>query len=127
MDRVLGRVDVGDEVSDSAFVVELDRLAAGALVGEDDAQPAREEGRLAQPLLQRLGRELELLEDLCVGQERNRRAGVVLLRLADDGEIGVGDAAGEFLAINLSVTAHFRDQPLGERVHNRHADAVQAA
>ncbi len=77
VDRVLGRVHVRDEVPDPALVLELDRLAAGALVGEDDVQPRGEEGRLAQPLRQRLGRELELLEDLRVGEEGDDRAALL--------------------------------------------------
>src|SRR5262249_8777092 len=66
VDAVLRRVHVRDEVPDAALVVELDGLPAGPLVGEDDAQPARQERRLAQPLLEPVGRELDLVEDLCV-------------------------------------------------------------
>ena len=40
VDRLLRLVDVGDEVLDPALVVELDRLAVGALVDELDAQAA---------------------------------------------------------------------------------------
>ena len=127
VDRVLRSVDVRNEVSDPALVVELDLLAAGTLVGQDDPQAAGEKGRLAQPLLQRFGRELELLEDLRIGQERDRRARVALLRLTDDRQICVGRAPSEFLAINLFVASNFRDQPLGEGVHDGDADAVQAA
>ena len=50
VDRVLRLVDVGDEVLDPALVVELDPLAAGALVGERDPQAAGEERRLAEAL-----------------------------------------------------------------------------
>ena len=116
-----------DEISDAALVVELDGLAAGALVGQDDAQAAREERRLAQPLLQRLGGELHLLEDLGVRKERDRRAGVALVGVADDCDIAVRNAARELLAVHLAVAANFCDQPLGERVHDGDAHAVQAA
>src|SRR5204862_4432335 len=77
MHRVLRRVDVRDEVPDPAFVVELNALAAGALVAEADAQAAREKGRLAQALAERLVRPVDLLEDLAVGKERDRRAGLL--------------------------------------------------
>src|SRR5204862_5274133 len=78
VDWILRRVDVRDEVADPALVVELDRLAAGALVGEDDAQPAREKCRLAEPLRQRFRGELALFEDLRARKDRDRRSRVVL-------------------------------------------------
>ena len=37
------------------------------------------------------------------------------------------NAAGEFLAVDLAVARDLGDEPLGERVHDRDADAVQAA
>ena len=116
-----------DEVSDPTFVVEFDNLAAGALVGQDDPQATREERRLAQPLLQRFGRELQLLEDLRVGQERDRRPRVAVVRVADHCQIRVGDAAREFLAVELAVAAHFGDQPFGQRVDDGHTHAVEPA
>ena len=77
--------------------------------------------------IERLRRELELLEDLGVGQEVDRRARVALLGLADDLHVGGGLAAGELLAVDLAVAADLGDEPLRERVHDRDADAVQAA
>ena len=127
VDPVLGRVDVRDEVADAAFVMELHGLAAGALVREDDAQPASQEGRLAQPLLQRVGRVLDLVEDLGVGQEHDRGARVVLFGLADDLDIPVRNAPREILAIDLAAAPDLCDEPLGQRVHDGHADAVQPA
>jgi hypothetical protein len=65
---ILRLVDVRDEVLDAALVVELDRVAAvGALVGQADPQPARQERGLPEALAERLGGELGLLEDLRVG------------------------------------------------------------
>jgi hypothetical protein len=127
VDRVFRSVDMGDEVSDSALVMELDLFAAGTLVGQDDPQATRQESRLTQALLQRFGRELEVFEDLRVGQVRDRRAGVALLRLADHCQVRVGHTSGELLAIDLLIAAHFRDQPLRESVHDGDTDAVQAA
>ena len=125
VDRVLARVHVRDEVADPALVVELLGLPARPLVAEHDPQAAREERRLAQALDERRGGELDLLEDLAVGEERDRRAG--LLRLADDLEVGLGHAARELLAVDLPVAADLGDEPLGERVDDRDADAVEAA
>ena len=47
--------------------------------------------------------------------------------LADDLHVARRLAALELLAVDLAVAAHLGDQPLGERVHDRDADAVQAA
>ena len=68
VDRVLRLVDVRDEVADATLVVELDRLAVGALVDELDVEALREEGRLAQPLRERARVDVERLEDLRVGE-----------------------------------------------------------
>ena len=125
VDRILRRVHVRDEIPDPAFVVELDVLAAGALVGEADPQPARQERGLAQALAERLVRPVDLLEDLGVRQERDRRAGV--RRLAGDLEARRRLAARELLAVELAVAPDLGGQPLGECVHDGDADAVEAA
>ena len=66
-----------------------------------------------------------VLEHDGVGLEAHGRAGVV--RLADDGH-GLRDiAAGEFHLIDLPIFVHVHFQPLGQRVDDRGADAVQAA
>src|SRR3954452_2882778 len=123
--RVLRLVDVADEVLDTALVVKLDAIATRALVGEDDAQAARQERRLAEALPQRLGGELELVEYLGVGQEGDRHPGLVRdpARL----HVALRHTAGELLAVDLAVTLDIGDQPFRERVHDRRADAVQAA
>ena len=72
--RVLRLVDVRDEVADAALVVELLGRARRPLVAQHDPERARQEGGLAQALGEGRGRELRLLEDLAVGQERDRRA-----------------------------------------------------
>ena len=69
VDRILVLVDVGTELADPALVVELDLLAAGALVAEADPQAARQEGGLLQALAERLVRPVDFFEDLPVGQE----------------------------------------------------------
>ena len=123
--RVLRGVHVLDEVADPALVVELDRRALGALVDELDAQPARQEGRLAQALRQRVRCEVDLLEDLLVGQEADRRAGAV--SRPDLLHVVLRLAALELLAVDRAVHVHVGDQPFGKRVHDRDSDAVQAA
>ena len=47
--------------------------------------------------------------------------------VADDLHVALRDAARELLPVHLPVAAHLGDQPLGERVDDRDADAVQAA
>ncbi len=128
MDRVLRVVDVRDEVTDAALVMELDRLAVGALVDELDVEPLREEGGLAEALRNRAGLDVELLEDLGVGEEPDRRAGrLVGLHLPDGLHVARRLAALELLAVDVAVAAHLGDETLGERVHDRDADAVEAA
>ncbi len=63
--------------------------------------------------------------DLGVGQEGDRGAGVGCL--ADDVEVGRGVPAHELLAVELAVALDLGGQPLRERIHNRDADAVEAA
>ncbi len=122
---VLARVDVRDEVADAALVVELLGLAAGTLVDEPDAQTARQERRLAEALGEGRGRELRLVEDLRVRQERHGRPG--LLRLADDLHVTLRHAPREGLAMDLAVAADLDDEPLRERVHDGEADSMQAS
>ena len=124
---VLRLVHVCDEVPDPALVVELVPVVALTLVDERDAKPTRQERRLAQPLDEGLHGELELLEDLRVGEERDRRAGLVGLRLADDLDARLRNAAGELLPVDGAVAAHLGDEPLRERVDDGDADAVEAA
>ena len=47
--------------------------------------------------------------------------------VADDLHVALRDAARELLAVDLAVAPHLGDEPLGERVHDRDADAVEAA
>src|SRR5437868_6161778 len=71
--------------------------------------------------------DLELLEDLGVGEERDRRAGVIVFgHLAEDLHVAERFAALELLPVDLAVATHHGDEPLGERVDDRDANAVQA-
>src|SRR6266404_1890509 len=128
VDRVLGLVDVRDEVADPALVLELDGLAVCALVDQLDVQALREERGLAQPLCDRGHVDVELLEHLRVGQEGDRRPRRISLgHLPDDLHVAGRVTPLEFLPVDIAVAAHLGDESLGERVHDRDADAVQAA
>ena len=53
--------------------------------------------------------------------------GLVLRSHADRLHVRRGLAASELLPVHLAVASHLGDEPLGERVDDRDADAVQAA
>ena len=127
VDRVLLGVDVTDEVANPALVVELLRPLAAALVGEADAEAARQERGLTQALPERVAGEVELLEDLGVGEERDRRARVALVGGAGDLELRHRVPARELLPVHLPVAAHLCHEPLGQGVDDRDADPVEAA
>src|SRR5690606_25930028 len=96
-----------------------------ALIRDDDAQPLVQERELAQAVRERVERVVQVREDFRVrleGDARTRR-----LRLADDLEIRALDAARIALAIDLAATLNLDLEPLGQRVHHAHADAVQTA
>ncbi len=98
VDRVLVVVDVLDEVADAAGVLVADRLAAGAVVDELDAQVFGEERGLAQALREDAEIEVDLLEDVGVGHERDGRTRRrTLLELAELLEGADGGAALEAL------------------------------
>ena len=113
-----------DERDDAAFVLELVALAV-ALVVDGDEDAAVEERELAQPLRQRVEAVFGRLEDLRVGLERDLRAAA--LRRAGDLEVGERGAALVALLVDLAVAPDLEVEPLGQRVDDRHADAVQAA
>src|SRR4051812_3653947 len=125
LDRVLAVVEVADEVLDAALVLELDAVAAAALVRERDLEAAREEGGLAQALLEDREVEVERLEDVGVRQERDRHAGVVRgLALL---EVVAWRTAVVLLRPHVTVAADLDHERLAQRVDDRDADAVQAA
>ncbi len=116
---------------DDAALVEI-RLLFGlfalfdAFVAQRDAQAAIEEREFAQALLERAPREVERLEDLRIGLEPLIRAGA-FGGSADLLERHRRDAALELDLVEIAVAAHARRHVFGERVDDRHADAVQAA
>ena len=106
--------------------MELGRaVALAALVLDRDPQAARQERRLAQALLERGELEVERLEDLGVGREGDRGAGLVRGRALL--ELALRRAALVVLAPHVAVAADLDVQRLGQRVDDGDADAVQAA
>src|SRR4029079_19385410 len=99
-----------DEVANPAGVVEFLALLVFTLVDEDDAQALRQERGLAQALEQRVGVPLGLLEDLGVGLEADRRAGV--FGRPDRLHLRRRLPACELLAPGLAVALNLGDEPL---------------
>jgi hypothetical protein len=125
--RVDGRlvlVEVLDELDDAALVEE--RVApAVALVLDDDLEAAVQEGQLAEPVRERVERELRHLEDRRIRLEADD--GAVLLRLlARRQRTRRPPALLVALRPDPSAAADLELEPLRQRVHHRHADAVQA-
>ena len=124
--RGLRLIEVLDERHDPALVAEdllLGRLLA--LVLERDLQAFVQEGQLAQALGQDVEAELRAFEDLGVRLKRDHRAAP--FGLAGDLQGGGGLAALIALLEDLALPPDLHLQPLGERVHDRDAHAVEAA
>ena len=126
--RLLGAVDVAHELGDAALVAHLLRLLVGvALVLENDADARVEERQLAQAVLQRGVVELgDVVERLEARPERDLGAALALRR-AHHLERRFGDAVAEADEVLLVVAPDFQLQHGGQCVHDRDADAVQAA
>ncbi len=107
------------------FVMKLLRRSRRALVPQDDPEPTGEERRFAEALRECGGREVRLLEDLPVRKERDRRPGA--FGRADLLHLALRHAPCELLPVEGAVTPHLGDQPFGESVDHRDADAVQTA
>ena len=114
------------ELADAARVVhDVLLLLALAPVLSADAQTGVEEGLLPHAGVERVIIEHRVLEHLGVRVEADHGAGVV--GLADDGHRLRDVAAGELHLIDLPVLVDADLQPVGERVDDAGADAVQAA
>src|SRR5690349_16000527 len=127
VERILAAlsVDVTDEVADAAVVLDLGRAALPASVGERDPQALREEGHLAEALLEGRAVVLDRVEDLHVRQEADLGAAPVgLLALL---QVGLGHAALIRLRPLVAVAPDREVEPLGQRVDHGHADAVETA
>jgi hypothetical protein len=122
--RLLVLVQVRDELGDAALV-EIQLLPRRLLLAQLDLQPAVQEGQLAQPVGQRVPVELNGRKDRGVGEERHLRARA--LALADLLHLGDRLAGLEAHVVDEPVALDLHLQPLAQRVHARHAHAVQPA
>src|SRR3546814_17968041 len=85
--------------------------------GEADLEALVEEGHHLDPLEDRAGREVGGLEDRAVGPERDGGAGAALRNVADDLELGLGDAAvGELHALPIALSVALHHSAGGESV-----------
>ncbi|MPL85446.1 hypothetical protein SDC9_31414 [bioreactor metagenome] len=131
--RALRTVEVFHEFLDAAVVMQLDMQRLGrALVLEQDAHARVQEGKLAQPRLQRLEAVVEVREGALgvVGLGRGHEAhlGALLARrIADLAHMLDAFALLEAGEIDLVVAPDLELEPVGQRVHHRNADAVQTA
>ena len=106
-------------------VLEAVPLPLDAVVVERDGHARVEERQLAQPLGERVEAELNRLEDHPVREEADLRP--ALLRLAGDLDVGHRVAVVVHLVVDQAVAPNLEVERLGEGVHHRDADAVQAA
>jgi hypothetical protein len=123
--RLLLLVEMLDELVDAALVLVFGRVA-GAAVLERDAHPAVQEGELPKALGERVEVEfLGLAEDLRVRPELDQGAAVFGGALVGEGHRGRAHVV--FLNVRAAALVDLEAQLGRERVHDRHADAVQAA
>ena len=126
--RLAGRVQVLHELLEAALRVEgLGLFLAGALVGERDHHALVQERELAQAHRQRVVAIDEIGEDHVVGLEPDLRAGLFLRDVAQHLELGRRVAAREVHVVLFAVALDPDLELLGQRVDDRHADAVQTA
>ncbi len=134
--RLLRLVEVTDEIDDATIEREgLRLLVAGSFVVQGDRETAVEERHDLQALGDRRVAELDLFEHLRVGPERDARSGVTTFRLRDGLQLSLRDAGLDgtpaglhgrvLLSVGLATAVDFEQDVLRQRVHDRHADAVQ--
>jgi hypothetical protein len=96
-----------------------------ALIVERDGDAAVQERELAEALGERVEAEFGRLEDLFIGLERD--LGAALLGRPRHLEIALRRAALVALGVDLAVAPDLEIELLRQCVHDRNADAVQAA
>jgi hypothetical protein len=136
MKHLLAGVDELDEALDAAREGEVVGLVV-ALVDQPDAHAVVQKAQLAQALREDVVVEVDVREDLEVGQEVD--LGAALLGLARDLHRGDEDAAAlldlavdrhalaELHEVGQAVAPHRQAQPFRKAVDARDADAVQPA
>ncbi len=124
VERGFVAVEMLDERLDPALVFEHIFLA-GALVPQPDADPGIEKRQFAQALGQHVVMKIDVGEYGGAGLEADFGAG--LLGLADGLQRRLRVAEPIVLLVELAVAVDGQLQGLGQRVHHRNADPVQAA
>ena len=122
--RRLRFVQIANERDDAAFVAELVFLF-GAFILDDDEDAGVEKGELAKTLRERFEMHLGDGEDRRIGFERDARSALGSFFSPRDRHDR--DAAFVALTPNVIVAMNLQLQPLGKKVDDGHADAVQAA
>src|SRR5277367_2859332 len=117
-------VEVLDEFGDAAGEAKFGFLAT-ALVVERDFQAFVQEGELAETLREGVVAVDGLAENFGIGVESDFRAG--LARLAGSFELRGGHALFVGLLPDFAFAPDFQIEPIGKRVDDGDADAVQAA
>jgi hypothetical protein len=102
-------------------------LFAGDLVGERESEAGTKHRLGAQYLFQVGDRKFIGIEILRIRPEPDGRARPRLRRLSHNLELRLGLAGREADVVFLAAAAHPAFEILRERVHDRYADAVQAA
>src|SRR4051794_14056808 len=116
-------VEVLDELLQSALVFEYVRLGL-ALVDELDANARVEEGQLTKPLRQNVVFEGDVREDGWAGLEAHGRT--TLSGVTRHRERGNRITQAEFHLVRLSILMDGQPEMVGQSVHDRDTDAVQA-
>ena len=135
--RFLARVEVAHEVDDAGLVVErLLVLVTGPLVVEADGEARVQERHHLEAFHDRGRAELDLLEHVGIGPERDGGAGVTALRLRDRPQLPLRHAGIDLgalllrrvdLPVGVAVAVDLEHEARRERIDHRDADAVQAA
>ena len=122
---LLVAVQVPHERDQPALEVER-ALAVGSLVEQRDPEALVEVRRLAKPLRDGVEAVVDRVEDLGVGPEGRPRAPPAALR-PDLRDRRGGLAPDVLLGPDVAVARGLHAQPLGQGVHDAHADAVEPA
>ena len=133
-DRGLGTVDEFHEFAHAAFIEKLGpQRFRRTFVFQNDADAGIQEGKLAQPVFQRLEDKVAVREGavgpIFLGRGEKAHLGPLLARggIADDaqmfGRVAIFEAGDMFLAIAPDAQL----QPVRKRVDHRNPDPVQAA
>jgi hypothetical protein len=125
--RRLGAVEVLHELAHSALVLHLDAQRLGvAQVLQHDLDAGIQERELPQAVLERLEAVVEVGEGRGGGEEAHFRA-LLAGGFAHDAQMFHRVAALEAGIMLLAVAPDPEVEPVAERVHHRHAHAVQPA